>query len=270
MKFGAKRCGGRKAKELEEKRKLSNRRNAMWTKLKALPVLPKILLSFVVVMVLYGIGHSHHARTFDTSSFDESTADRSSRSQDGGEQVRGEQTGGERQEVSDQRSQLLAQFQAQHAQVMAEANQCMAQLQETSNQNAQAAMNGMAFSAGPACQQNMAQWTAQAAYLETEIYKLQGGDQNASVRQVSGIAADSGTPSSYYRPDADDGTAAVERTTREGIRGHSLYTDEDGKQYELDTQPYYYRNRTSGQLVGSEQPNPPNDGRDYEQMTPQE
>jgi hypothetical protein len=242
----------------------------MWSKFKAIPVFPKILIVFLIFMVLYGISHRRHSRSFDSTSFSDSTSDRGFRSDAGEEQARGEQGGGEREEVSNQRSQLLAQFQQQHAQIMADANQCMAQLQQTSNQNAQAAMSGMPFSPGPACQQNMAQWTAQAAYLETEIYKLQGGDQNASVRQVSGIAADSGTPSSYYRPDADSGTAAVERTTREGIRGHSLYTDEDGKEYELDTQPYYYRNRATGQLVGSEQPQPPNDGRDYEQMTPQE
>jgi hypothetical protein len=242
----------------------------MWTKLKALPVLPKILLGFLVVMVLYGVSHRHHSRSFDSTSYNDFNGDPSSRTEDAREQPREVQAGSEREEGSDQKSQLLAQFQQQHAQIMAEANQCMVQLQQTSNQNAQAAMNGMAFSPGPACQQNMAQWTAQAAYLETEIYKLQGGNQNASVREVSGIAADSGTPSSYYRPDADDGTAAVERTTREGIRGHSLYTDEDGKEYELDTQPYYYRNRATGQLVGSEQPQPPNDGRDYEQMTPHE
>lgn len=242
----------------------------MWSRFKAIPVVPKIILGCLLLLGIYGIAHPKPPRPVDPYFQEVGPApmdlgeDRAQRDSPANGRQAADGTGA--------KAQLLAQFKAQHAQIMASANNCIVQMQQAMNQTAAAAVNGAMYSGQPACQQNMAQWTAQAAYLETEIYKLEGGDPHASVREVSGIPESSSTPShsSAYGSSSSDGTEAVERATREGIRGHSLYNDEDGREYELDTRPYYFRDRASGRLVGSDQPYAPNDGRDYEQLTPRE
>jgi hypothetical protein len=168
------------------------------------------------------------------------------------------------------RGQVQAQLQAlqeQQAQVLAQANRCIAESNQAQARMAMAAAQGIVL-APPACTQYMPQWTAQEALLEKKIYALQTGDTHASVQDVSGIHTGGSSSPSYSSP-SDGGTGAVERYSREAIRGNSLYQDENGEQHELATQKYYFRDRASGQVIPSDSPNPPNDGRDYERLTRQ-
>jgi hypothetical protein len=139
------------------------------------------------------------------------------------------------------------------------------------NRMRDAAIQGQFYNSRPQCEQSMPQWIAQESYLETEIYRIQTGDHSSSVCQVTGIqgeACNTGAGASS-RGSSDDGTGAVENWDRQAIRGTSIYTDEDGEQHELPTEPYYFRDRSTGKYIGSTSPNPPNDGRDYEVLTGQ-
>jgi hypothetical protein len=217
-----------------------------------MPIVPKILIAFLLVGGLYSAAHSQR-RGFSESS---STTEASYRSGSG----------------SSDQSAALAQFQGQQAQLMAKVNQCEAQMNEATNRMRQAVLQGGFYNARPQCEQYMPQWIAQESYLETEIYRIQTGDHSSSVCQVTGIqgeACNTGTGASRGGAGSDDGTGAVENWDRQAMRGNSIYTDEDGEQHELPTQPYYFRDRSSGQYIGSTSPNPPNDGRDYEALTGQ-
>jgi hypothetical protein len=225
----------------------------MWSALKAMPILPKIILGVLVLGVAVKATTSHHSSTsgsYSTASYNEGSERNSYASRPS----------------SDQSSELLAQFQSQHAQIAAQAQQCMVQINQAMQQQAAAAMNGQMYSNMPPCNQNMQMWTAQLAYLETEIYRIQTGDHRSSVGEITGTGS-YGSQSSPSPSSGDDGTAALERYSREGIRGNSMYRDEDGETHELPSQPYYFRDRSSGQYIGSTSPNPPNDGRDYEVLT---
>ena len=63
---------------------------------------------------------------------------------------------------------------------------------------------------------------------------------------------------------------AVKTFDRRAAHGMSIYREENGTQHELPTQPYYFRDRSSGRIVSSNIPDPPNDGRDYDPLTAQE
>jgi hypothetical protein len=153
--------------------------------------------------------------------------------------------------------------------MQARAAQCMAEMNAATQQMTMGAMNGMVVNDRPVCEQYMPQWTAQEACLETEIYRLQTGDTRSSVREITGIPgpdySSRGGPSSSYSP-SNDPSDAVDNWDRQAIRGNSLYTDETGEEHELLTRNYYFRDRASGQLVGSDQADPPNNGRDYERL----
>jgi hypothetical protein len=225
-----------------------------------MPILPKVLLGFLVlgVVVKATTAHHSHATVSYASAYSEPADYQSDR------------TAGRSSRQSDASSQI-AQFQAQHDQIAAQAQQCMVQINQAMQGVAIAAANGQMINNMPPCNQNMQMWTAQMAYLETEIYRIQTGDHSSTVGQITGTGSygSQSSPNGSYsgRSSTDDGTAAVERSTREGIRGNSMYTDEDGEQHELATQPYYFRDRSTGQYIGSTSPNPPNDGRDYEVLT---
>lgn len=224
----------------------------MWSTLKAMPIAPKILLAFLLVGGLYAAGHRQRS-AYTGSPIAEA----------------GYRTGGSG--AGDQ-SAALAQFQSQQAQLLVQVRECQAQMTEATNRMRDAAIQGGFYNARPQCEQNMPQWIAQESYLEAEIYRIQSGDHSSSVCQVTGIqgqACNPGTGVSSGRGSSDDGTGAVENWDRQAMRGNSLYTDEDGEQHELPTQPYYFRDRSSGQYIGSSSPNPPNDGRDYEVLTGQ-
>lgn len=247
----------------------------MLAKLKAIPVVPKILIGAVLLLGVYKVSHiRHHSATnynFEPAGpVSEDTGTTDERAGNGQAPARGTSEAAMAQ-------QELAQFQQQYAELSAKAQSCMVQMNQAAVTNANAIMNGQA-PGEPACTQYMPQWEAQAAYLETEIYRLQTGDTHTSMRQIvgmpagqSGSSGGSGT-ASYYRPSGpgnDGGIGAVENATRQGIRGNSLYYEPDGTEHELPTAPYYYRNQNSGQIFSSEQSTPPNDGSPYEQLTPQ-
>ena len=244
--------------------------------LKAMPIVPKVLLGSLVLMVIYGLGH--HRYPSHQSRFDQSDPGRYESAQSAAYGSQGREGSIESRETAEaeQAKQYLAQFQAQQSQLLARANACMAQMRQASNEMAMAAMNGQMMNAQPPCEQYMPQWTAQEAYLETEIYRLQSGDRHSPLQQITGVQVgqpgESGASSYYHSsgPGNDGGIGAVERYDRQAIRGTSLYNEPDGTEHELPTEPYYYRNQNSGQIVASTQPNPPNDGSPYDPLTPQE
>jgi hypothetical protein len=230
----------------------------MWASLKTLPLMAKLGIAFMLVVGLYVIGladRPSHARGGYTPA---------SYHGDSGGQFGGDSNGSN---DSNDQSRALGQFKAQQQQLMAQVYQCEAQMNQATQQMAQAAMNGGMVNNRPQCEQYMPQWTAQEAYLETEIYRIQTGDHKSTVRQITGIT---GPTNSAPSAGGDDGTGAVENWDRQAIRGNSLYTDESGQTHELPTRPYYFRDRSSGQIIGSDSPNAPNDGRDYEQFTGQD
>lgn len=223
----------------------------MWSTLKAMPIVPKVLIACVLAGGLYSAAHSQRSGYAGSSSI----AEASYQSRSG---------------AGDQ-SAALAQFQSQQAQLLVQVRQCQAQMTEATNRMRDAAIQGQFYNARPQCEQYMPQWIAQESYLETEIYRIQTGDHSSSVCQVTGIqgeACNTGAGASS-RGSSDDGTGAVENWDRQAIRGNSIYTDEDGEQHELPTEPYYFRDRSTGKYIGSDSPNPPNDGRDYEVLTGQ-
>ncbi len=235
----------------------------MWKAIKAWPVWLKVAVGVLILGGIYRLGTlPNHDRNFGGSGAESEerqagvTADGSI----GSQPERSPEDGGQ---------QRLAQFQAQQSQLMAQVYQCEQEMTRATQQMAQAAMNGMMANNRPQCEQFMPQWTAQEAYLETEIYRIKTGDTHSTVREITGIAADAGGGSRTEGSGgarSGDGTGAVEDWDRGAIRGTSLYVDESGESHELATRPYYFRDRSSGQMIGSDQPTPPNNGRDYEEL----
>jgi hypothetical protein len=232
----------------------------MLTMLKNMPLLPKLLIG---CLILAGVGRAikggHRSIAINDDPYRPVQA--------AYEQESG-RSGGE----SSQRGQLLAQFQQQQAELQARAKQCMAEMQQATQQQAAAAMNGQMYYGQPACEAAMPQMIAQEAYYETEIYKLQGGDPHASVRDFvpnAPTGTESYSPSSNGASNSDRALDAADNWDRQAIRGNQLYTDEQGTTRELPSHDYYYRDRASGELVGSESSNPPDNSRDWEQITPQ-
>jgi len=228
----------------------------MWQKLKALPPIAKVVIGLFVIAVLYGAARRPPNPTHNYGEYPPTPRPGEEHASQGSD--------------DDQKAQLLARYQAQHAQLVAMAQQCQVQMQEAMNQQAAAAMNGQMYTGRPACEQQMPQLVSQMALLETEIYRLQTGDTHSSVREITHIAAPDlrSSPSSGGGGD-DGGLHAVDNYDRQAIRGTSMYSDESGEEHELPTATYYYRDRSSGQFVPSESPDPPNDGRDYERLTAQ-
>jgi len=150
----------------------------------------------------------------------------------------------------------LAQLQAQHAQLMQNSNACMVQVNEATRQTQMSLVNGGGVMPQPACVSDMEVWTAQAAMLEKEIHELATGDHSTQVID--------------YVPRTHDTSGTIDRSTRQSIRGTTLYRDESGETRELPIAPYYYRDRASGQIYPSDMSQAPADGHDYEQLQPAE
>jgi hypothetical protein len=163
-------------------------------------------------------------------------------------------------------SHELAQLQAQHSQIVAQATRCEAEMTRSMGYVAQGAMNGQMINAQPPCQQYMNQWIAQTALLETEIYQLQTGSKG-TVCEITAVCPTSSTTPNYANTsNSNQALEAVERTSREGTRGNCFYTDTYGEKHELPCQNYYYQDRSSGQFISADRPEVPNDGRDYDPM----
>ena len=147
----------------------------MWQKLKALPPVAKVVIGLFVIAVLYGAAHRSPNPPHNYGEYPSTPQPGEKYASQGSD--------------DDQKAQLLARYQAQHAQLVTVAQQCQVQMQEAMNQQAAAAMNGQMYTGRPACEQQMPQLVSQMALLETEIYRLQTGDTHSSVREITHIAA---------------------------------------------------------------------------------
>jgi len=232
----------------------------MGARFKAIPLFAKLFVAFLMLATIYQFSGTN--RRTGSPSMTPTRFDR--QGNDLGRQENAEE--GDEANTS-QANQALAQFKAQQQQLMSRVYQCESEMNQATQQMAQAAINGQMTNNRPQCEQYMPQWTAQEAYLETEIYRIQTGDHRSSVREITGITGP--TPD---RPGttSNDGTNAVDNWDRQAIRGNSLYVDESGQQHELPTRNAYFRDRASGQIIGSDSSNPPNDGHDYEVLTGQQ
>ena len=232
----------------------------MWSALKSMPAWAKVLLVILVLGVIFKannvpnpVGNDDHGSNFAPLGSQSLYRNGEQSAPDAG-----------------QNQGQLQSLQAQYSQVQSQAYQCKLQSDQTAQQQQYNIMQGnYTVLPPPPCAQNFPQWTATMAQLEKEIYVLQTGNTGAQVRDfVPGLGNSSSSPS-YYSP-SDDGTNAVERYSRQGIRGNTRYTDQNGDQYEEPTNNYYFRDRASGAIVGSDLPNPPDYNHDYEQLTPEQ
>jgi hypothetical protein len=236
----------------------------MMSAFKRLPVLAKILIVFVPLSVVYGLARDYRPHHSSYSSGYYSTGATASPVTESRRQV---------SEVSDSDRRLVSPYQAEYDDLSARAAECTLEIQNFQSQMAMAAANGMPLPPDPPCQQNGADWTARLAFLHAEIAKAQGADRNSSVRQLNGIPEYSPSSSSSHRsPSSEDGDAyggGANRYDIQGVRENSYYRSENGQTYEMPNMPYYYRDRATGQMIGSESSDSPDNLRDYEQLTPQ-
>ena len=220
----------------------------MWAKLKALPLRVKIiaLVVFLALGWLYKRNETHSSSSYVSRPSYSRTAEPSSRDS------------GSVDSSSQGSAHVLLQLQTQLNQMNAENAQCYAQIQQ---------MNPMNYAA-PTCEAQMQWRTAQIAKLQAEVYRLQTG---ANVQPVdfalmgSGSATSSG--SSGSGGSSDDGSNAVNRYSREAILGQSNYRDEEGNEYQLANRAYYFRDRASGTIVGSDFDTQPDNQHDWELLT---
>ena len=227
----------------------------MWASIKKLPLRVKI----IGILVLAGLGgiykqlsepHSHSGGTYASYS------DASSSRQDS-EASSASPSSGQR----DSREDVLAKLQKEYDSLTNQNAECTAQLQQ---------MNPGNFGPPP-CEAQM-QWnTPQIAKLEAEITRLKTG---ANVQPIDFVLMGSGSPSSSGgaasgegAPSGDHGSDAVNRHSREGILGQSKYTDSQGKEYQLPNRPYYFKDRASGRIEGSDTSEQPDYQHDWEQLT---
>jgi hypothetical protein len=214
--------------------------------------IPLFLKIFVGLVLLVGIGaiisrnqhHSSYSPSYSTSTGTGS----------GGE-VR---TATTRHSSGDNKGRLLAKYQAQYNQLNGQMTQCYQQMQAT-----------IATGGAPPCEQYMGMWTAELAVAQTNVYRIQTGNYQATVEQVTGVQV---TPSAsgglVRQSDVSGSDNGVGDWDRAELHGTSLYTDANGEEHELATANYYYRNKTTGDMVASETENPPDYQHDWEEMRP--
>jgi hypothetical protein len=157
---------------------------------------------------------------------------------------------------------LRAQYRALQAQV----EPCMAQISAALDQQALGAIEGQMIDTQPACAAMMPEWTAQAAVLEKEIYQAQTGAGVSATDFVLAPEAAPGAAPETAPAAHDDGLAAVERYDLQAVRGHGIYTGDDGTAYELPLAPSYYQDRSSGDIVPTELAQPPDGVHDWQPL----
>ena len=161
-----------------------------------------------------------------------------------------------RHSSSSNRSRLLAQYQGQENQIQAQMTQCYAQMQQL-----------IATGGAPPCEQSMGLWNVELAVAQTNVYRIQTGNYQATIEQVTGMQVTPSASSGLVKSsDASDN--GVGDWTRAELHGTSLYADENGEQHELATANYYYRNKTTGDMVASETETPPDYQHDWQEMQP--
>lgn len=156
----------------------------------------------------------------------------------------------------------LEQYKAEYAQLAAGFEVCRLQMQQFNLQQALAAANGYLLPQ-PACFGRMQANLQRYAFLEMRIYRLATGDnRTASSTLVPNFSAPSaGVAGGASQPANQGGGFAMQ-----AIRGNSLYTDESGAQHELPTRNFYFRDRASGTIVGSDSADLPDVNHDYERF----
>jgi hypothetical protein len=231
---------------LSEDRQHSLEGNPMWARLKSLPLRVKIiaLVVFLGLGWLYKRNESHSSSSYVSRSSYSSSAESASRNS------------GSADSNSADSSHVLFQLQAQLNQMNAENAQCYMQIQQMNPSNY----------AAPPCEAQMQWRTAQIAKLQAEVYRLQTG-ANVQPVDFALMGSGSGSGSSGSGGSNDDGSNAVNRYSREAILGQSNYRDSEGNEYQLANRAYYFRDRASGTIVGSDFGTPPDNQNDWEQLT---
>src|ERR1022692_2134167 len=141
-----------------------------------MPLLPKIIVG-VLVLAAFGKIISMHKHPSGDRSFNTE--------QEGEGNVRPRTY--RPASTSNGSSQRLAQFQAQQRQLQGRMMQCKALMDQAMQQQAMAAVQGQMVNNQPPCEQWMPVWVAQEAVVETNIYRIQTGNYNATVLEVTGI-----------------------------------------------------------------------------------
>jgi hypothetical protein len=246
----------------------------MWEKLKGLPLFVKVIIGFFVGinaigLVFMAIAPSPNPNPNPNPQPPENPGQQVA--YPNGNDPQGEvnppntNNGRGREEASgDDKSQLIARYKAQMAQIWSQTQQCY-----------QESLREIPMLTQPQCVQNYSQWSIQAGMLQTYITRLETGNPNITFCQANNyprgcegvqIASGSGSSSSSGGSggSSDDGNYDMQ-----AIRGHTKYTDADGDVQELPTAPYYFKDKQTGEFVSSQYPTPPNNTHTYEQMYPE-
>jgi hypothetical protein len=104
------------------------------------------------------------------------------------------------------KKQMLEKYKAEDAQLMAQYQQCQAQLNQDARQQTQSTEPGEAL---PACQQNQQRLLAQALEAEVEIYRLNTGDYHSTVKEIiARMTGQAGGGGGSYAPSGSGGGSA--------------------------------------------------------------
>jgi hypothetical protein len=234
---------------------------------KPMPVILKVLIGFLVLGLIYRMSVHQPRRDGQGSDYATPASSPVEERRSGGYDA-APQADSARQ--ADGAGSQLAQYQAQYSQVLARINQCEAQNNAYAAQQLAAGANPIT---PPACNQYVPQWIAQGALLNTYITRLQTGNTRLTVCEANpGLTGcgslEAAARSSSSHSASGDTSDDVENWSRQAILGHSHYTDETGHTHDLPTRDYYYRNRVSDQMVGSDSPTAPDYNHDWEQVHP--
>jgi hypothetical protein len=228
----------------------------MWLKFKALPKRTKVAL--VVVFVLgvgvYGVffDSPNSSSSYRPSVRAAENATSASPVYAGGMAAMGRGPSNTGRFASPASNSQLADLIAQYNSLKQQADECTSEIGKMSLQNF----------APPPCEAEMQANVGRVAVLEAQIYRLQG--VNAQPVDFVNMNSSSSSPTAGGSELSD----GARRFSREGILGQSKYTDADGREYQLDnTNRYYFKDRASGAIVGSELAQPPDNQRDWEQLT---
>ena len=161
----------------------------------------------------------------------------------------------------------LEDYQRHHAMIDRQVAQCMAESNQQMLQAQQNAMRGMMPPPMPYCMNQMPALIAAAAVDEANIFNLEHPGAHA---QPCNFVINGCGPVSYGfgRGGAGGNPQDPAGYDMHAIRGHTIYVDSAGNEYELPTQSYYFRNPNTGRIFASDSPYPPNDGGTYEPLQP--
>lgn len=175
----------------------------MWSRLKALPMFPKIVIACLVVLAIYGATNqrppqpNHSSQPHGTPTNYGGNPDAVPRGQTSENNLK---------------AQLLAKFEAQYAELVPKIKKCMEEQNQATAQMAAGAMNGEMMMNDPPCTQYLQQWVVDASFAETQIYRLKTGDTHSTYMEINGAANHPGGSSASHRPSpsGDDALHSVD------------------------------------------------------------